>query len=114
MTTYRDLFDNDPNPTANLSWCRPFKAAEGRVYFTLCEGSINGLRIDGQDYSDITDDLIKQAAMIADDEYDEYRGWTDLELLLQSATELGCADCPYNSICEAMDEVVEDAPLYVD
>ena len=87
----------------NLSWCRPFESENGKVWFALNEGSVEGLKIDGEDV-DVNAETLHRAAVMANDEYDEYEGYSDTEILLDSpASECDCCDCPWFAMCAAMD-----------
>lgn len=100
--TYREMMiDNNEN----LSWCRPY--IHDRVQFSILEGNISGLMIDGDDV-DPNPESIRTAAQIVNPDYSEYEGWTDLHILLDGdAHECACCDCPWFDVCSAMDEEVE-------
>lgn len=97
----------------NLGWCRPF--ISDRVKFTLAEGYISCLMIDGNTYTapyghnSVNNDILKKAAKITVEDYDLFNGWTDEDLLLTESIckECGCINCPWYDICDAMDEELE-------
>ena len=81
----------------SISWCTPYEVCTtsgDRVLF--CSGP--HFCIDG-DLS--VHDL---ARAVQGDDYDINRGYTDKELILQEADILsgGCRECPFFSVCDAM------------
>lgn len=88
----------------NLSWCKPMKHRIENVFISVNEGEVVGIRVNGKD-EDITDEKIKELAKKLNLDYDKYEGWNDIHILLESDfEELGCKDCPWFDICEAMDD----------
>lgn len=96
----------------NLSWCKPLIGK--RVAVALNHGEVVGLRLDGVDV-DIGAAAIKRAAMAENALYEEYSGWDDTHILLDSQDEhgstmeeCGCRSCPWFDICDAMDGEEEE------
>lgn len=70
-------------PGENLSWCKPMVSRDGRVTIAVNEGAVAGLMVDGKDLQPSNQEIAR-----LDDDF----------------IELGCSDCPWRDICEAMDE----------
>ena len=90
----------------NLSWCKPYQIedSEKEVYFTLNEGEIQEIMIDGENI-DATSETIKELAQKYNPDYDEYEGYSDFEILMDvNKNELGCKDCPWFKDCQAFDD----------
>jgi len=102
MRTYRDVM----KPGENLTWCKPeeFTANGKKVVLAINEGNIVGVQLDGKDSDNY--DLSAVA---------HYLGVTDIDSLsdlyyaegVDSYT-LGCSDCPWFDICDAMSEKFGD------
>lgn len=102
--TYRELMMEDES---NLSWCKPLSFLGGRVILAVNEGRIVSAQVDGEDRDDLVDDL-EALARLVNDEYDDYQGWDDRQIIFfADHEELGCRSCPWFGICEAMDEEIE-------
>lgn len=102
----------------NLGWCKPISFADGAIKLTLCEGVINGIEVDGKAIeSDVpynpgysartryySDSLIERLARRVNKDYDDYSGYTPEEILFFAGhEEMDCCDCPFFSVCDAMD-----------
>ena len=98
----------------NLSWCKPLKHKSEAVYLIVNEGIIDSIidngeetvrtSIIGKKSDPAMDEKIKELAKRLNPEYDEYEGWDDTHILLNSDfEELGCRDCPWFNSCDAMD-----------
>lgn len=105
MKTYRDMMmENDEN----LGWCKPISFLGGRVILAENEGRIVSVQADGEDRDELADDL-KALAQLVNDEYADYKGWDDRQIIhFAEHEELGCRNCPWFGICEAMDEEIEE------
>lgn len=91
-------------PNENLSWCRPMVSRDGRVTLAINEGAIVGLMVDGEELQ-ISEKEIARTARIANESYNDYSGWDDIYILLDSDfTEIGCNECPWRDVCDAMEE----------
>lgn len=100
MNGYRKMMmDNG----GNLSWCKPLSYRDGKVILAVIEGEVVGLRIDGTDVEINADSVCRVAKMVNAD-YDLYSGWDDLHIIAEAPhEELGCCNCPWFDICDAMD-----------
>ncbi len=88
----------------NVSWCKPLKHRTEDIFLIVTDGEISGIRINGKD-ENVTAEIIMELAKKLNESYDEYEGWNDTHILLDADfEELGCRDCPYFDICEAMDD----------
>lgn len=100
---YRDLMRES---NENLSWCKPM--ISDRIKFTIMEGEITALEIDGDEVG-ATPENIKAAAKIVNPYYDDYEGWSDDHVACQgNVKEAPCHECPWFGICEVMDEEIEE------
>lgn len=88
----------------NLSWCRPYTADGGKVAFAVNEGDCVRMIVDGEivDYND--PEIIEAVAKRANDDYELYDEWSDMEILADASVEENCRDCPFFDECEAMGE----------
>ena len=109
---YRDYMkDRDEN----LSWCKPYIGK--RVSFSLWENHIDNVMIDGKEInpegykggmSYYTSEQVEKVARVANKDYDLYKGWDDLHILLEGEVSEGpCYSCPCFKWCCAMDEKME-------
>lgn len=91
----------------NIDWCRPYQTEDKKYIFVQNEGDIVGMTLDGKDIPENEyDKHLKIIAQTIDEDYNEYEGYTDMEIIKANAykmTELGCRDCPYFWVCDAMD-----------
>lgn len=89
----------------NIDWCKPLRHRTENIIIVLMGGEIIQIRINEED-KDVTPEIITELAKKLNESYDEYEGWSDTHILLDADfEELGCSDCPYFDICEAMDDV---------
>lgn len=87
--TYRDyMIDNNEN----LSWCKPISFDGGNIIITSNGGEITGILADGEDL-DATQENIRNIAHRIDP---------------SAGRELACRECPWFSVCCAMDETCEE------
>lgn len=98
----------DEHPDENLGWCKPYRSDDGHVAFTVNEGRLDSVCINGKYYSTLDMDALWHEiykALVPEEERNLYSGYTESEIvrLHGYAHECGCADCPWNDICEAMD-----------
>ena len=102
MNGYRKMMQDRPDE--NLSWCVPYKTADGKYALAVCEGKPAGMILDGKvvDYSELEASLPTLAKAVNPD-YGDYAGWTDLHLATEAMQECGCAHCPWFGTCDAMD-----------
>lgn len=95
----------------NLGWCKPYVSADGKYVLAVNEVEVAGMIFNGEDIKadKLGDpDLLRQFAKAVNPDYDDYDGWGDLHIALEGdIRECGCADCPWFSICDAMDGDVE-------
>lgn len=114
---YRTYMEN--HPEENLSWCRPYRSENGRVVLTANEGQLEGLIIDGAEIEvafppskENQEQLWEKAARASIDDEElldiETRryGWREIAVM-DGLVECGCANCPWNDICDAMSEEIE-------
>jgi hypothetical protein len=90
------------NPGENLSWCRPFVDEDGKYAIAVNEGQIVSMILNGEEQSDITDDLVYRFANDVNLNYDLYQGWSDLHIICDALPERGCSECPFRDECDAM------------
>lgn len=100
--TQRDLMRNGEN----LGWCKPYISKNKIVAFALNEGEICSMMINGAEV-DVNAETIKTAAQLADEYYSDYKGYTDADILINASKVVGCLECPFCHVCDAMDEEVE-------
>ena len=105
MKTYRDfMMENDEN----LDWCKPLSFLGGRVILAENDGRIHSVQVDGEERDDLVGDEEKLARLV-NDEYEDYKGWSNHQIIhFADHEELGCRNCPWFGICEAMDEEIEE------
>lgn len=107
--TYRDIMRNNDE---NMSWCSPISLDNGKVIIAENETKIVGIQVDGVDI-DITPESIKAVAKRVNDEYDEYRGWSDRHIIFDAEHhDLPCRLCPWFEECQALDGDVEEYEEY--
>lgn len=107
--TYRDLAEEDEG--TNLGWCKPYVSADGNHVLILHDGEVESIfsptvrayRWNGS----LTEEVMAAFAREVNPNYDEYQGWTDLHIALESMRETGCWHCPWRDNCDAMGEEVE-------
>ena len=98
-----------------ISWCEPKVTENGRIIWAQNGGDLCGAIVDGEDMGGMTEEEAAEAVhglakIAAGEEYEEYSGWKDIEILREHSNDLpgGCRACPWFSICEAMTEIVEN------
>ena len=102
MTVKEQMIENGEN----LSWCKPYVG--DRVSIVMCEGKVASLMIDDSEV-DVTMENLVRAAKIVNPNYDDYDGWSAEHILLEgNLDEVGCSECPWFNICDAMDGEVEE------
>ena len=100
--TYRDIMGND-----DLDWCRCYATRDGSAYYCMCEGRIISAQIDGEDISTKDEESLWVLARRINIDADDYsEAWDAINEA--DTVRCGCARCPWNEICEAMDEVIDD------
>ena len=110
MTTWREYMAN--HDTKHFSWCIPYSTPGGEYVIVQHDGDISAIstpdtvayRYDGG----ITDDVLEQIARAIVPDYGMYSGYSDTDLLLMHLRPTGCAACPFNSECSAMDADMDD------
>lgn len=99
---YRDLMRES---NKNQEWCKPMIG--DRVKFTVLDGSIPALIIDGTEV-EVTPENIRKAAKIVNPYYDDYEGWSDTCIAcMGDVNEAPCHECPWFDDCEIMGQEVE-------
>lgn len=93
----------------NLGWCKPMKHKTENIYLAVNGNKIDSIfdngkeTIRGGEADKIIDKKINDLAQRLNPEYDEYEGWNDTHILIDSGfEELGCKDCPWFNACDAM------------
>ena len=103
--TFREQMIQDGG---NIGWCIPYFDASGKYALAVNEGEIAGAVINGVDIPAAQLDqpeTIHSIAVAVNSDYNEYSGYDDLYIALESMTEGNCCDCPWFTICEAMEEI---------
>lgn len=100
--TYRDIMGDD-----DLDWCRCYVNEDCSAYYCQNEGRIISAQIDGEDISVKDEDGLWTLARRINPCADNYDDVMDA-INEADTTRCGCCRCPWNDICEAMDEVVGD------
>lgn len=101
--TYREMMQENGE---NLSWCKPLRFLNGRVFVTQSEGSITAMCLDGKDIP-ATPENLNLVAKLVEPCYDDFDGWNDTHIITQAdSEELPCGSCPWFDDCDAMDEEV--------
>lgn len=83
--------------------CNYYKSENGRVQFAALEGCVaSTLNIDGMEYytPETVNANLQRAAKIANEDYEHYKGWSDLHILLDASKQRECCDCPWKAECE--------------
>lgn len=103
----------------NAEWCKPMKHKTEDIYLAYHEGEVDAILDNGkeavrsstigkkiwEESDPAMDEKIKELAKRLNSDYDEYEGWDDTHILLDADfEELGCKDCPWFNICDAMDD----------
>ena len=95
----------------NLSWCVPMKHKTENIYLVVNENNIDSILDNGKETlrsrktDKVIDEKINVLAQRLNPEYDEYEGWNDTHILIDSGfEELGCKDCPWFNSCDAMND----------
>lgn len=100
--TYRDIMGAD-----DLDWCRCYATRDGSAYYVMNEGRIISAQVDGQDISVKDENQLWDFARKVNPEAENYsEAWDAINEA--NMERCGCGSCPWNDICEAMDEVIED------
>ena len=96
----------------NLSWCKPYADESGEYTLILHDGMVDAIttpdRIAYRYNGTLTEELMESFARAVNPDYDDYSGWDDLHIALESMHEVGCAHCPFKDDCEAMGEEMSD------
>lgn len=94
-------------PGENLSWCKPVSFDNGGVICCVCQGDIINIEKNGE-IIPVTEESLHDLAKSLSTSYECYSGWSDTHILLDAkGKELGCDECPWNDVCEAMDMETE-------
>lgn len=93
----------------NLGWCKPYVSDDEKFAIAVNEGRVSGMILNGEDCEIDKPTLLKRFAQSVNPDYDDYDGWGDLHIALEGdIRERGCAECPWFSICDAMDGEVKE------
>lgn len=86
----------------NNDFCAPYSFLNGRVIMAIMyEREIAGISIDGEP-SMPTLENIKAAAKLVNPDYDLYKGWSDVHIILDADYDiLDCRECPWKEFCDA-------------
>lgn len=107
----------------NLGWCKPYISDDGKNAIAVNEGIIESMILDGEEitFDKVRDpDVLERFARAVNSDFDEYEGWGMLHIILDGdLQECDCCDCPWFSVCDAMDnpddwEEFGQADLYPD
>lgn len=108
MITRDYMIENDEN----MDWCKPFRLVEKDVFWTSCEGVVSSVKIGGDEFTSVTDNVLHKLAAVVNPEYNLYEknGCSINDHLYRSEAkvkELPCNQCPWFYGCEAMDSEEE-------
>ena len=92
----------------NMGWCRPFLSLDDKYAIVVKDGAAICMMINGQKIDDVHGNM-QGFAKAVNPNYDNYFGWTDLQIALDTSDmrEHNCMDCPWNDVCELMNEELE-------
>ena len=105
--TYRDYYRDHPDEC--IDWCMPYVKGKNAVCVNdITYDEISAIMIEGVDI-DFRDDpgAIKRLAQHVNPDYAVYRGWSDTHIAIEAMQKVGCASCPWFSVCQQMDEILE-------
>jgi hypothetical protein len=93
----------------NMSWCRPYKTEDSKVWLIEKEGAPEELIIEGVRITKPENKLIETLAYLYNSEYYKAtKGQIKPEaILIDAMNEWGCAECPDRNVCELMDILEE-------
>ena len=95
----------------SFDWCYTAKFTELPVYVSVYQGDIEAILYNGEDHRPVTAEDIHRLAVRLNHNYDLYRGWDDKHILLDAENEiLPCCECPWNDICDYMEEESDFIP----
>lgn len=92
------------NPGENLSWCRPYASKDGTKAIIINEGNVEVIVFEKTEHIRPNEKELKEFAQLVNSNYDALnnRGMSDIEIILDVLSEVGCADCPCRDCCDAM------------
>lgn len=110
MNGYRKMMQDRGG---NLGWCAPYQSEDGSVKFSVNEGKISGLMIDGVNIDGDTDifdpnyytaTTLEKVARRVNKNYDDCIGWDVFDIIMDVTEPIpNCSDCPFFDTCDAMD-----------
>lgn len=108
--TYMEYMNEHPDE--NFTWCKPYTNDSEDCYLIMYDGEaqeihspgIDAYRYDGS----LRLHMEEFARLLAGNDYDLYKGYTDEHIALQYMHECGCASCPSRHACETMLKEMED------
>lgn len=100
LNNYRKLLVDTGD---NLSWCRPFE--NQGVKWAVNEGKIVGMEVNGKDVDREDESVMRRVSEIIKNAYPniDYTDDDPEDILQHKAKELGCCECPWFMVCDAMD-----------
>ena len=126
MNGYRKMMQDTGG---DIGWCSPYQSEDGSIMFSVLEGFICTLLIDGQEIDSDTglsfpehysEELLEKVARRMNEFYDCNTGWNNTELIIHAAEPIrNCADCPFFLECQAMDnpdiwDELPESKIYLD
>ena len=101
----------EENQYENMSWCKPYKDKSEKYTLVVHEGeplSIMSPTTEAHRYDgSLNDEMMEQFARAVNPDYNEYSGWSDVQIALDAMHEVGCASCPWKEDCDAMGEEMD-------
>lgn len=100
LNNYRKLMVDTGD---NLSWCKPFE--NKGIKWAVNENEIVGMEVDGKEVDYKDESVMRRVSEIIKNAYPDI-DYTDDDpeyILFDEAKELGCCECPWFMICDAMD-----------
>lgn len=99
MKTYETM-----NPGENLGWCRPYASNNKTKAIIINEGNVEVIIFEKTVHIRPNEKEIEEFAQLVNPDYEglSNRGMSNVEIILDVLSEVGCSDCPCRDCCDAM------------
>ncbi len=92
------------NSGENLGWCRPYVSKDKTKAIIINEGNVEVIISGKIEHIRPNEKELEEFARLVNPDYEKLsdRGMSNVEIILDVLSEVGCSDCPCRDYCDAM------------